>query len=403
MDRSKMIKISVIGDIMCEAPVLQQAKRTNGYNFRPIFAPMKALFSESDLVVGNLETPLAGEEAGYSPDIFSFNAPDSLAADLKDIGIGLVSTANNHTFDRGMDGLTRTIKVLDDVGLLHTGTAVSSTEDRTAYLEINGTKLAFIAATYGVNETPKDVLKNNVPIPNINMLKPFRDFPTHVYEPEVVQTRAYIEEKCGCKMSYMDLCALKHAMGIPVPYADDWIDPNLSIPYLDVLEKDYQDARKSADLVFFLPHTGGQFNTKPGEFSRFMVTWALSVGFDAVLAAHSHTTQMAQIIHRVPCFYSLGNVTMSPNTSYAELETLPEYGLAAHLYLSDKKVAKTTFSVFKIVEDPSTPLYVIPVDELHQKLDTDDEKKRLEKDVAEIYTRVTGRSQFCGIEREYDL
>ena len=51
---------------------------------------------ESDLVVGNLETVFAGEEAGYTNDVYSFNTPDRFVCSMKSAGIDYVSTANNH-------------------------------------------------------------------------------------------------------------------------------------------------------------------------------------------------------------------------------------------------------------------------------------------------------------------
>jgi len=42
-----------------------------------------------------------------------------------------------------------------------------------------------------------------------------------------------------------------------------------------------------------------------------------------VLAAHSHTTQRAEYLEGKPCFYSLGNVSMSPGTFYSVSSSLP--------------------------------------------------------------------------------
>ena len=56
------MKITFLADIMCEPPVLKAAKRKGGrYDFGGVFAHEKGLISEADLVIGNLETPLAGK------------------------------------------------------------------------------------------------------------------------------------------------------------------------------------------------------------------------------------------------------------------------------------------------------------------------------------------------------
>ena len=112
-----MDKITVLGDIMVEPPFMEQVAQQGAYDFKPSFAPLKALLKDSDYVIGNLETPLAGEEAGYTNRIVSFNSPDSLLDALIDLGVDAVSTVNNHCLDRGLAGLERTLQVLISTAL----------------------------------------------------------------------------------------------------------------------------------------------------------------------------------------------------------------------------------------------------------------------------------------------
>ena len=61
------MKLTILGDIMAEIPVLRAAKcRCGKYDFKGVFDPSRKLLAESDYIIGNLETPLAGEEAKYS-------------------------------------------------------------------------------------------------------------------------------------------------------------------------------------------------------------------------------------------------------------------------------------------------------------------------------------------------
>jgi len=128
-----------------------------------------------------------------------------------------------------------------------------------------------------------------------------------------------------------------------------------------------------------------------------------ALGFDAVFAAHSHTSQKAEYLTGMPCFYSMGNVSMSPGTFYSVSECLPEYGLAAHLYISDKAIQKVTFSIFKMVEENDEPLRVVPVHELIETL-SGEKREKLLADVASVYERVTGKA-LPGeeLQAEYDL
>ena len=98
------MKITFVGDIMIEPPVLKGARQKDGsYNFDEVFAYARSLLGEADILVGNLETPLAGEEALYTQHYYAFNAPDAYADAVKKAGFHMVSTANNHTFDRGFE------------------------------------------------------------------------------------------------------------------------------------------------------------------------------------------------------------------------------------------------------------------------------------------------------------
>ena len=135
-----MKKISIIGDIMCEPSVLKSAKQKDGsYDFSGIFSELKPRFSEADFVIANLEFPLAGKEAKYTDTFVIFNGPDEFASAVKEAGIDVVSTINNHTLDRGYDGMIRTLKVLDDIGLDHTGNFLPEKgREEAYYFEIDG-------------------------------------------------------------------------------------------------------------------------------------------------------------------------------------------------------------------------------------------------------------------------
>ena len=72
------MKITIVGDIMCEPPILAGGKQPDGsYDFATMYEKTAPLFREADYVIGNLETTLAGEDLEYTKTFFSFNAPDA--------------------------------------------------------------------------------------------------------------------------------------------------------------------------------------------------------------------------------------------------------------------------------------------------------------------------------------
>lgn len=163
--------LGFVGDIMVMSAQITNAKSENGYDFSPSFSQMRNVFSSVDFLCGNFECTLAGEPAGYSqpkqtaPPVAEtdptpkatmqqFNAPDELAANLRDAGFDLLTTANNHCMDKGTEGLYRTARVLREAGIMQVGTYLDEADAASARVaDINGIKVGFIAATDFINST----------------------------------------------------------------------------------------------------------------------------------------------------------------------------------------------------------------------------------------------------------
>lgn len=148
------ITLSVIGDIMCHNTQYNDAYVNGVYDFNYVFDDIREELSVADYAVGNLETTFAGSERGYS-SYPEFNTPESLAWAIKEAGIDLVCTANNHSLDSGYSGIESTIDYLDQAGILHTGTYKSpEAQSETTIADIKGLKVAFLSFTYGTNGIP---------------------------------------------------------------------------------------------------------------------------------------------------------------------------------------------------------------------------------------------------------
>lgn len=152
--------MSVIGDIMCHNSQYKDAyvSATSTYDFSYVFKDIKDYISNADIAVGNLETTFAGKNRGYS-NYPQFNTPEQLAYNLKDFGIDVLSTANNHSMDTYFSGIVSTLNYLDDAGISHVGTnATAEDQNKILIKDVNGVKIAFLAFTYGTNgiTVPKD-------------------------------------------------------------------------------------------------------------------------------------------------------------------------------------------------------------------------------------------------------
>jgi len=150
------INMAVVGDIMCHTTNFYDAydKTTDTYDFSKVFVDIKNYIQSADIAIGNLETTFAGKDIGYT-GYPTFNTPEQLAQNLADLGLDVVSTANNHSLDKRYSGLVSTLDELDKVGLSHTGTYRSKEEQDTILIkDINGIKFAFLSFTYGTNGIP---------------------------------------------------------------------------------------------------------------------------------------------------------------------------------------------------------------------------------------------------------
>lgn len=152
-NESTTIHMSVIGDIMSHFSNFKNAYNSSSkdYDFSNTFKNITNYIQNADIAVGNLETTFAGKSRGYS-GYPTFNTPEVLGQNLKDLGIDVLSTANNHCMDKGYSGLESTLNFLDEFGISHTGTSRSKDEQNTILVkDVNGIKIAFLSFTYGTN------------------------------------------------------------------------------------------------------------------------------------------------------------------------------------------------------------------------------------------------------------
>src|SRR5574344_1318827 len=152
----KVATIVSIGDTLVHSQNFKDAydSSTDTYDFSSFFKDVSHYFEGRTVGVCNLETTMAGADRGYS-GYPTFNSPDHLATDLKELGIDIATTANNHALDMGYSGLVHHLGVVDAAGIQHTGSARSTEEQgKILFKDLNGIKTAFLAYTYGTNGIP---------------------------------------------------------------------------------------------------------------------------------------------------------------------------------------------------------------------------------------------------------
>ena len=222
--------MAAIGDIMCHNTQYNDAynKDTGAYDFSYVFDDISLYTKTADICVGNLETTFAGEDVGYS-GYPTFNTPDSLAYELKDIGVDVLSTAGNHALDKGFNGLSRTIDVLNDADIAHTGTYKTEEEQNTILTKyVKGIKIAFVNFTYGTN-------------------------------------------------------------GIKIPSGKEFcvnlIDNDLITKQLDLAKS------QNPDIIVACMHWGNEYKTTPNDTQKELSTFLFQNGVDIILGTHPHVLE----------------------------------------------------------------------------------------------------------------
>ena len=241
------IRIMCVGDIMTHYPLVLAAKvkNTKRYDFTSSFEMVSPLFKQADIVIGNLETVLAGDQYGIS-GYPTFNGPQALAKDLKTAGFTVLTTANNHSFDKKVSGLKSTIKLLDSVGISHTGTFTDpKTTNRSLIIPVKGYLIGILSYTYGTNgELSKKAQK------------------------------------------YINI-----------------IDSGSILKDIDSLQN------KKVDIIIASVHFGSEYMMFPSEKQKEIVSFFWNNGVTIVFGHHSHILQPAVLDTTHNCFtvFSLGN------------------------------------------------------------------------------------------------
>lgn len=159
--------IAAVGDVLLHGRLQEQAVRSTN-RFISLWSPVRDLLEHADVTYANLEGPTAAgvsaqgrsvTDPGFVFDgsVYSsypmFNYHPLLATDLVASGVDIVSTANNHALDRRPLGVDRTLDVLDEVELAHTGTRRQGDLSGPWHTFTNerGFRIAWLACTYATN------------------------------------------------------------------------------------------------------------------------------------------------------------------------------------------------------------------------------------------------------------
>lgn len=395
-----MIRISFTGDLLAYKNCIRKSLNGHNYDFSDVFVNIKHILQESDFVIGNLETPLAGQEYGFTEMDMLFNTPDAFALNAKNAGFSMFTTANNHCLDKGIQGLFRTIDTLDKYGILHTGTFKSPDDRRFLIKQICGIKIGIISFTYGTN-------------PNVNgiALDNYNQFVVNITHEQGKAYKRHPLKQLILNLFYKLPLSIQNKIHPLYPNAaiDDCVDIAESIDlsqndHIKKMKSIIASAKNDVDILCFCLHAGGQFNSKIGTYTQKLVNEIIGTGVDVLITNHPHCVLRAECKNNKFIAYSLGNFSFTPYEGYFVDGVYSEYGIILNFDINekDKQISKITFNVIKNMRLDDGRYTVISTYDLYKKLTSDYERNKLVYDNQAVISRFVGRDINIEIQKEYN-
>lgn len=206
----------------------------------------------ADILMVNNEFPFSDQGTPMADKQFVFQCSPSYVSALNEMGVDVVSLANNHTLDYGKEALLDTFATLDGAGILYGGagdTVERAEEVQT--IEVNGKTYGFLAVS--------------------------RVIPTADWK---VENRT----------------------------------PGIFSCYDDTrLVELVQEAKEYCDYLAVYPHWGVEYEAYPENYQTQIAERCIEAGADVIVGSHTHCLQGVSYIDGKPVFYSLGNFVFGQN------------------------------------------------------------------------------------------
>jgi poly-gamma-glutamate synthesis protein (capsule biosynthesis protein) len=281
------VRIAFIGDTLLGGDARSLLDR-HGYTHA--LAGLAELVADADMVIANHEGPITARSL-RAPKLdterkrYWYRAMPDAAAALREVGIGMVSLANNHVLDFGAAGLADTLDALDAAGIAHCGAgpdAAAAREPR--LLTVGGIRLGFLSA-----------------------MQPYA-----MYEREHVY-------------------ATTSAPGSALLRAEE-------------VRADLDLLRAQADLTFVLVHWGRNYRPVT-SLQRDLGRMLREAGTDVIIGHHPHVAQPVTVLDGTPLMYSLGNGVFG---SRGRFNGRPPYGMVALLDITGRRVESCTLRLLDV-------------------------------------------------------
>lgn len=244
-EQKTAVQLLFAGDILLSSHVMAAYDKEGDMN-GVLDEGYRNEISSTDIFMANQEFPFSDRGSAAPDKQFTFRLPPSKVSLMNEIGVDIVTLANNHSLDYGTDALVDTCTALDGAGIKYVGAGPDMNRAKQLEtIEVNGKAIGFLGAS--------------------------RVYP----DPNWVAS----SKKPGMVSGY---------------------DPT-------ILLEEIKKAKESCDYLVVYVHWGVERDEKPQEYQRALGKQIIDAGADLVMGSHPHVLQGIEYYNGKPICYSLGN------------------------------------------------------------------------------------------------
>lgn len=224
-----------------------------GSDIRNCISPyLLAEMQDADLCMVNNEFSYSDRGTPLADKTYTFRSKPDNVNILRDMGVDIVSIANNHAYDYGPEAFLDTIQTLDGAGVRHVGGGENLEKaSEPVYFTVQNLKIGFVSATQIERTDNPDTKGATESAPGV--------------------LRCYSEKE------------LTH--------------------FLEVVEK----AKEECDFLIAYMHWGTENTDVPDWAQPYQAEKIAQAGADLIVGCHPHCLQGLDVVEGALVIYSLGN------------------------------------------------------------------------------------------------
>jgi poly-gamma-glutamate synthesis protein (capsule biosynthesis protein) len=304
--------LAAVGDLIYLRPMLATMERNS--------PELLKLLRGADVTFGNFETTAVdlktfkGAPQAESGGTWMLADP-RVIADIKAMGFDILSHANNHATDWGVEGLIETVERLDAAGLVNSGTGRNLSAARAPhYLDAADGRVALVSASSSFTPMSRaaDPLGEAPGRPGVNALR------TQRIGLVSESTLALLARLSGAKGKVPATVRFNGAAYRADPKVGDGFENTYELNARDTaanLQAIRQGRQNSMLAVFSLhAHEPGNASQTAAKFVEEFARKTIDEGADAFIGHGPHQLRGIEIYKGKPIFYSLGNFAMMNNS-----------------------------------------------------------------------------------------